>query len=194
MLSLFDLGENEEAFRLTDETWPNPAYQKKARIFARVFLMDEPTDLSSDWLGRKRLWSYRYSPEIAARELEAIDLTAAEFAELNALVLTLNQSRKYSPTLMASLSLVPGLGQAVMGDWAAAGISVILNSLFGFASYELFKKELYAPAALSATVFSITYFGGMVQSGRLAASRNDYRSRNTENELRSTLFREILEP
>jgi len=81
----------------------------------------------------------------------------------------------------------------VEGDWSSAGLSLLLNGLFGYATYEFYRKDLYAPSVISGTIFSITYVGRIVQAGRLAVAKNNFDSQAEEKALRQSLFREILD-
>lgn len=190
LLSLHELGENRDALRLVEGVWPSESDHKKALLFARVFLLDEPTPLSQVWKLRKNLWSNRY--EFLTAESHLLNLPDKD-GEIRNLLRDLNHARRYWPSLVAGLSLIPGLGQSVMGDWSSAGLSLLLNGLFGYATYEFYRKDLYAPSVISGTIFSITYVGGIVQAGRLAVAKNKFDSQAEEKALRQSLFREILD-
>ncbi len=193
-LSLYNLGEVSEATRLFQTSWKNKHYQEKANTFLKIFIFENSETLHPDWALKKNIWKNRSKPTLARQYINATRYSNIEKENLLAQIRQIDESRKYSPLAIASLSLIPGLGQAVMHDWSSSAISLVLNGLFGYATYEFFDHKLYAPASISATIFSITYVGGMIQAGRLAAAKNQYESKSNEASLKNDLFSDLLNP
>lgn len=110
---------------------------------------------------------YRRNPEAARTALAG--LTTDEAAPLAALG-QYKRGHDKRPWMGGLLGLIPGLGYAYSGEFANAGRSLILNSLFIFGMVNTAERENWgAFAAIS--FFEITWYSGSIYGGIDAAHR-----------------------
>jgi tetratricopeptide (TPR) repeat protein len=64
-----------------------------------------------------------------------------------------------SPVLAGLLSIVPGLGHIYLGEYAVAFTALCWNGLFGFATYDGFRRGHYGVGALLAAMELLWYSG-----------------------------------
>lgn len=157
---------------------------KPFQYFAAAHLDLELGEFSKDLQSRVDLWRFRYNLEKASQM--SLD-SKLQDRKLNALLRELNSPPGLSPWQASSLSVVPGFGQAVMGAYSSAALSVVINGLFAWATYAFVDKELYGPAAASSMILSITYFGNIIQAGRLAKQKRQAYQTPLETEIDSIL-------
>ncbi|MBI2891799.1 MAG: hypothetical protein HYY13_13580 [Nitrospirae bacterium] len=70
--------------------------------------------------------------------------------------------QKKSPVTAGLLAaLLPGAGHVYLGRWADAGTSLVLNALFGLATYEAFRRQLYLVGG-AAAFFEVTWYSGNI--------------------------------
>lgn len=83
---------------------------------------------------------------------------------------TYRRDRNKSPRVGGLLGLIPGLGYAYSGEYANAGRSLILNSIFIFGMVQTGREDQWgAFAAIS--FFEATWYSGSIYGGIDAANR-----------------------
>lgn len=161
--SLFELDETEEALKVLDDN-----FQKKS----------QDAQLLKAW----------YVPEI--RPTLAPDLQT-RFTNFDHAAMELPQHKK--PWLAGSLSaLLPGAGQAYLGNYQSGLFAFALNALFLSATQELSKEGLHSTALASGAVFSIFYVGNITGSVQAARQLNEKNNAASLEELRRQYFPEIF--
>lgn len=75
----------------------------------------------------------------------------------------------------AASAIVPGLGQALGGQWADSGAAFLVNGGLGYATWSLAADALYLDATLLGLGLTVRYYVGNIQkaadAGRAAAQR-----------------------
>jgi len=75
-----------------------------------------------------------------------------------------------SPVVAGLLSIVPGLGHFYMEDYAVAITALTWNGLFGFATYDAFRRSSYGVGAVLAALelfwYSGTIYGAVAEAHR----------------------------
>lgn len=161
--SLFELDETEEALKVL-----NFNFEK----------MSQDTQLLKAW----------YIPEM--RPTLASDLQT-RFKNFDQASTELPQAKK--PWLAGSLSaLLPGAGQAYLGNYQSGLFAFALNALFFSATQELSKEGLHSTALASGAVFSIFYVGNITGSVQAARLLNEKQNATRLEELRRQNFPEIF--
>lgn len=163
LYSLYNLGEKDEAFKYLTEIDQklSPDYQKKLDVFKAVQLK-----VGSDIQTQKRIEAFENWKE--------------------------SLPNPKSPGLAAGLSaILPGSGQAYAGSYQSAAVAFLLNALFLSATLELSRKELPSAALASGLVFSITYFGNIVNASKTASTVNENYNRKQIEDQRNNLFPEL---
>jgi hypothetical protein len=78
---------------------------------------------------------------------------------LSSQVIRLDDLPEKSPVLAGMLSIVPGLGHVYLGEYAVAFTALCWNGLFGFATYDAFRRGHYGVGALLAALELLWYSG-----------------------------------
>jgi len=73
-------------------------------------------------------------------------------------------------TLATTLSIVPGLGYLYSGERGTAMASFIVNGLFGWGTYEAFRKKEYGIGVVIG-LFSLGWYTGNIYGGSASAAR-----------------------
>lgn len=145
LLAVTGLGEKNEMFHLSHKVYPQKfslAYQQKLKLYQNYYF--PKTDGTPE---SGRVQSFTQWKE--------------------------NLDQKKSPALAGSLSaILPGAGQAYTGAWQSGAIAFVLNALFLSATLELADNDLPAAALASGVVFSITYFGNILNAAENARVYN----------------------
>jgi putative component of membrane protein insertase Oxa1/YidC/SpoIIIJ protein YidD len=93
------------------------------------------------------------------------------------------QLKNKSPTLAATLSILPGLGYAYTGHKQTAISAFFVNSLLSYATYTNIKNENYGMGILTG-VFNLSFYAGNIYGANKSAKRfNEQRKRNIINKL-----------
>jgi hypothetical protein len=93
------------------------------------------------------------------------------------------------PALAAVYSgVLPGAGQAYVGAWQSAGLSLFFNGILLASTIEFANRGLTFPAVLSGTLFSFTYTGGVIGAYQAAQVRNSAARAPFEENLFQGLF------
>jgi hypothetical protein len=99
---------------------------------------------------------------------------------------------KKKPWVAATLSgIIPGAGQVYNGNYQSAAISFIFNALLLFSTIEFHQHDLDWPAATSGFLFSMTYVGNIISSGRDAKSYNNLVNTQRNEYLKKELMPEL---
>lgn len=172
---MLDASENEDAsllnpaLLLRGETaavtrdWPAAAFYFQS--LASTGVNSNITRYASRRLAITEL--HRRNPDAARRSLTGTG--ADETASLVALD-RYTSGRNKRPWLGGLLGLIPGLGYAYSGEFANAGRSLILNSIFIFGMVSTAQDENWgAFAAIS--FFELTWYSGSIYGGIDAAHR-----------------------
>ena len=194
ILSAFSLGESAEALRLSRFEGFSKKALKRQSYFRKIFISDNFEKLPEPWQFRAQFWRNCRDFRTPPGGVENLGLRQSDQLNLRSTVDGLFSQKGASPTLTATMSLVPGLGQAVLGRWGASMTSLFLNGLFGWATYELFDRKLYGAGSVAGLIFSITYVGGIVQAGRLANADLEMQRRPHETAIKEILFRDLISP
>jgi len=118
-------------------------------------------------------FSKQYNWEKAQKSFELISHESfyKEKAESNIQILNKATQQKYkSATLGGILGIVPGAGYLYAEHRQTAVSSLIINSLFIFASYSTFKSENYGLGAL-VSVFSVSFYIGNISGSVKSVKR-----------------------
>ena len=78
---------------------------------------------------------------------------------LSGQVMRLDDLPEKSPVLAGMLSLIPGLGHVYLGEYAVAFTAFCWNGLFGFATFDAFRRGHYGVGALLAALELLWYSG-----------------------------------
>jgi hypothetical protein len=123
------------------------------------------------------------------------NLELSEIADVkNAKEITeLDQAQpKKKPWLAATLSgIIPGAGQVYNGNYQSAAVAFVFNSLLLLSAIEFHHQNLDWPAVTAGTLFSMTYIGNIISSGRDAKTLNNSANINRNKELKSSLLPEL---
>jgi putative component of membrane protein insertase Oxa1/YidC/SpoIIIJ protein YidD len=91
--------------------------------------------------------------------------------------------RYKKPAIASLLSIIPGAGYAYLGNTSTAVSSLLLNGVFGYATYTSIRKKNYGVAALTG-LFSVSfYIANIYGAGQSAKHHNDKQKRNIINNL-----------
>ncbi len=135
-----------------------------------------------------RVWFWHHLKN--KQGLQMAGLQTPHYQQLQELYLEKSQWK--NPWIAASLSaVIPGLGQAYNGAYQSAIIALLLNALFFASTREFWDRHLEAPAMASALVFSVTYFGNILNAARASNRLNDANSAPVHNVLREELFPQL---
>ncbi|WP_221936604.1 membrane protein insertion efficiency factor YidD [Litoribacter populi] len=94
-----------------------------------------------------------------------------DFASQNTRVVEdIAKLKKKSPALAGALGIIPGAGYLYTGHRTTAISSLLLNSLFAYATYTSFKTENYGMGILTG-VFSASFYIGNITGGAKSAHR-----------------------
>lgn len=96
------------------------------------------------------------------------------------------------PWVAGTLSaILPGSGQIYNSNYESAAFSFALNALFLAATIELNRKKLNSTATLSGVMFSIVYFGNIVNSVQSSKKINDQANETSKVEIKKSYFPEL---
>lgn len=102
------------------------------------------------------------------------------------------EESKKKPWVAATLSgIIPGAGQVYNGNYQSAAISFIFNTLLLFTAIEFHQHDLDWPAATTGFLFSMTYVGNIISSGRDAKSYNNLVNTQRNDFLKKELLPEL---
>ena len=136
--------------------------------------------LASSEAQKYAAWEHRHD--------RAPDSDTPELAELRAALR--RESRRSVPFGMVLSAVLPGAGQAYLGDIQAAGLAFLVNALFGLATYQLFDKDLPYVGAASGLVFSITYTGNILNVLKITQRRKE----NLRRRIDTRMLDDVLFP
>jgi hypothetical protein len=103
-----------------------------------------------------------------------------------------SEDGKKKPWVAATLSgIIPGAGQVYNGNYQSAAVSFIFNALLLFSAIEFHNQNLDWAAATSGFLFSMTYVGNIISSGRDAKSNNNLINTQRNNYLKRELMPEL---
>jgi hypothetical protein len=190
-LAMAELGEMEIAIE-TLKSLAGSTLDQTSKLYLTYLDNSFAKDLSRHDRSRIQLWQSRGSTaafQNAATTYETHEVEKNRLLKMQEL-LTLAPSR--SPVVAGIASaLIPGLGQAYVGSWQAAGIALVLNALFLATTVELARHDLWAASAASGLVFSVTYIGNILNAIAAAETVNQVQSAPYERELKQKLFPEF---
>ena len=199
-LAMNQLQEKSEALRAVEMATESSRVSGADKIslqMIKAWIRQEPgANLTSAQRSRWDLWTKR------AEEAEFLALIErTDFADIKQMpkkerLLALETKLETTPRkslLLSGISsaILPGAGQAYVGNWQAAGLSLVLNAIFLGATLEFARNNLTAAAIASGTVFSVTYIGNIASSVEGAQAVNRANRADTEMELRNTLLPEL---
>lgn len=97
-----------------------------------------------------------------------------------------------SPYISGAMSaLIPGAGQAYNGTYQSGVLAFVINAIFLWSALEFKKNNLDGPAIASGAVFSITYFGNIMNAINTSNKINENNSKVYKDEIREALFPEL---
>ncbi len=103
-----------------------------------------------------------------------------------------NQFFYRSPLLLGmSCSILPGLGQAIQGNWGSGGIAFFLSALLLGTTIEFPNRGQVFTAGTSGLVFSMVYVGNIVNAAHQAAIYNESKTKKFRKSLKWSLFPEL---
>lgn len=176
------LDQKDEAHAALLRGLGDPANPRHAdfSLLAATRGLERPENLDADTRRRFDAWTGRYRD--AGSFAAHADLIAAQRA-------LRREEGRHVGVGMAMSGIVPGSGQAYLGDFQAASLSFLVNALFGLATYQLFKENLPYVGAASGLVLSITYVGNVFNVHKISARRRaNLRERIDEAALDRILF------
>jgi hypothetical protein len=193
---MFRLGETGEMLTTTRRLIQDGSADvaRRARLLSAFAVSDPLLVESAEDHERLALWQQRSEPVQFERILlqSTSPFVAGKTNDLRVLQRTMSELPMRSPVAAGILSgLVPGLGQAYVGAWQSAAVSLVLNALFLGATVELFRQGLPASAAVGTLVFSVTYVGNIINAAQSATLFNNGRRRAVDSELERQLFPEL---
>lgn len=104
----------------------------------------------------------------------------------------LNSYSHKSPWLAGLMSTVlPGLGQFYIGSYQSAAVSLLLNGLFLWSTFNFVNKDLEGAAFASGFVLSITYVGNILNAVRGANKINQVATKPLKTKIKESLFPEL---
>lgn len=192
--SMLELGERAEVLETTRRLVETgePASVRRARVLRELALPELRAVEAPEDRARLELWSGRLDTPAFERALAAAPALTPEAPALLALHRQLVTAPTRSPVLAGVLSgVVPGLGQAYVGAWQSAAVSLVLNALFLGTTIELYRQGLPFAGSAAALVFSVTYAGNIINAAESAAHFNQAQRREGEALLRHQLFPEL---
>jgi hypothetical protein len=195
-LALNHLQENNEALLAIESGLRGPNVTERDKVALRMvktwILQSPDSELSVkqkvDW----RLWTARLDRPTYLSELEKANLTESEkrrLADLELSLVTAPQKSVWGSGIASAI--LPGSGQAYVGNWQAAMLSFVINAIFLGATLEFYQKGLPAAAVASGTIFSITYLGNIVSAAQGASEANRLARGGFDSEIRSELLPEL---
>jgi hypothetical protein len=90
-----------------------------------------------------------------------------------------------------SSAVIPGLGQALQGNFGSSFVAFLLNGLLLGATCEFIKNRQFFSAGTSGLLFSIFYVSNIASATHQAQTDNDAKNLEYKKELRSKLFPEL---
>ena len=103
-------------------------------------------------------------------------------AEENIMVLQSEQKIKYKkPILAGVLGIIPGCGYLYAGHKQTALSALIINAVFGYATYTSIKNNNYGVAALTSTLSLAFYVGNIQGSAKSAKRYNESKKQDINN-------------
>jgi hypothetical protein len=195
-LATHRLDEDSEALSAIDEGLRQRTLATEDQAALRMlqtWIRQEPhSDLTPEQELRWKLWSERLN---RPRYLDTLNKTSftpvgkTAFSELDLKLITTPQKSIWLSAL--SSAVLPGAGQAYVGNWQAAGLSFVINAVFLSATIEFARKDMPAAAIASGGVFSITYIGNIVGAGQSANDWNRLNRAPSEENLKRVLLPEL---
>lgn len=184
-LRAIDLGLQDSRVRKTE---------KESLQMIKTWLRQEgSTDLTATQQVRWSLWTQRLENSKFKDTLKSSTLDIPQKLKFENLQLQVtNSPTKSLWAAGVGSAVIPGLGQAYVGNWQAAALSFAINALFIGATLEFAEKDLPAAAWASGAVFSITYIGGILSAAQGAHEYNRLMREPFEEELKSSLLPELF--
>ncbi len=185
-LGMMALGENVEALRSLSkiEASSDSETRDRAHLLHAYLVPEFDRDLSPSSRLRLDLWKSKYDP---ARFAKLTD--SAELLEIEERLQLLPQKSVFAAG--AASAILPGAGQAYVGVYQSAAISLVLNALFLATTLEFAKNKMPAAAVASGFVLSITYLGNILNAVDSAQQRNSNARAPLEEKLKNALFPEF---
>lgn len=195
-LALSRLDENGEALRNIETGLQAPSVKEQDKASLRLlktWIRQEPgSDLTSEQKARWSLWQERFAKEKFTAVLNATSFNADEKNKLSEMQMALQSSPRKSPLTAGMVSaLLPGAGQAYVGNYQTAAMAFILNALFLSATVEFARNDLPAAAIASGAVFSVTYVGNILSAVQGANASNQTSRSGAEQFLQDHLFPDL---
>jgi hypothetical protein len=192
-LSMLELEEMSEVnHTLQDLVETGSPRDKRNSLLLKSFIYSE-ADPQLDQADHFKLDLWRLRQTTPYPSLSAFsNLKKENQKDLSYLQSELLSAPQKKPWLAATASaILPGAGQTYVGNFQSAAVAFLLNSLFLATTIELAKKDLPVSAVASGLVFSVTYFGNILNAADAAKKYNESSRRAPEQNLRKSLFPEF---
>ncbi|MBW1806954.1 MAG: tetratricopeptide repeat protein [Deltaproteobacteria bacterium] len=148
---------NARAFYLQDR------YAQVDQLLDDLLKKDISDELRSNThylLGCNRLKTGTFNDAKLAFEKVAYEHELAQPAAwLSQKMIEADDLPRKSPALAGILSLIPGLGHVYLGEYSIAITALMWNGLFGYATYDAFRRRNYGIGAVLATMELLWYSG-----------------------------------
>ena len=193
-LRIAELGESSEAIRNLSplENSTDLALREKAELFHSFLAPEVAGSLSPSSLLRLGLWNSRNSDQEFSSLIESPLLENTIRVKLQNIHQELVQLPTKNLWVAGVFSaVIPGAGQVYGGSFQSAAIALVLNSLFLATTLEFAQHKMAAAAVASATIFSVTYIGNILNAVDMANRFNTNVRASSNRILRDTLFPEF---
>lgn len=194
-LAMVNLKENREAIRSIDEGIRSPlvsANDKKALRMLKTSIDPQSAQfLDSEQKKRWDLWKAKEDSESFKQQVKQ-SLFESNRPQLSTYEDRIQNAPRKSATLAGIASaLIPGAGQAYVGNWQTAALAFVINSAVLAATLDFNRKDMPAATIAGAGVFSITYIGNIVSAAQSANEFNRAARSEPESEMKTLLLPEL---
>ncbi len=192
-LAMSELGEFTEMMSTLSQIQKldDPTLLHKSHLLQSYHHPELQNSLNSHEAIQLTLWNQRKSQNFSTLT-ELKTMTPNKQSHLISLQELILKSPEKTPWIAGVAStLLPGSGQAYVGNYQSAAVALILNSIFLATTVELTKHQLPFSAIASGLVFSVTYLGNIINAVDGAQKYNETSRRTPENEFRRSLFPEF---
>lgn len=193
-LSVDQLSEQEEVLatiRNSETASLDQSTLSALRILKTWSTGETSNELSPDQKMRWLLWSNRHHSSFTAEVAKSM-LPEAKKADLVNLRINRDNGPNKSVWVGALLSaVVPGVGQAYVGNWQSGAIALVLNAITLGATIDFSNREMTFPAVASGFIFSVTYVGNIVSAANGASEYNRLASRPFDRDAKMILLPEL---
>jgi hypothetical protein len=143
----------------------------------------------SSMLSQAKILQAWYQPSL--RETLPPELKP-RFVKYNEAIANVNVPKVKEPWVAGTLSaLLPGAGQAYVGNYQSAAFALALNVLFFSATKELYDRNLDSTGLAAGAIFSVVYIGNIVSAVQSSHSLNQKARDPFEKEVAQRLFPEL---